>query len=63
MSGIITLTEGKYHQIKRMIASRDNRVTSLERISFGEILLDGSLERGEWRYLTDEEIEILEKQG
>lgn len=61
--GRIILTEGKYHQIKRMIASRDNRVTSLERISFGGIKLDSSLARGEWRYLTDEEIEILEKQG
>ncbi len=57
------LTEGKYHQIKRMIASRGNRVTSLERISFGGILLDRGLARGEWRYLTDEEIMILEKQG
>jgi 16S rRNA pseudouridine516 synthase len=61
--GRITLTEGKYHQIKRMIASRSNRVTSLERISFGSIRLDPSLSRGEWRYLTDEEIAILEKQG
>ena len=61
--GRITLTEGKYHQIKRMIASRDNRVTGLERISFGGIELDRSLGRGEWRYLTDEEIAILEKQA
>ena len=61
--GRIVLTEGKYHQIKRMIASRDNRVTSLERISFGGILLDRSLERGQWRYLTDEEIKLLESQG
>lgn len=61
--GRIVLTEGKYHQIKRMIASQDNRVVSLERISFGGISLDRSLSRGEWRYLTKEEIEILEKQG
>ena len=61
--GRIVLTEGKYHQIKRMIAAQDNRVTSLERISFGGILLDRSLSRGEWRYLTKEEIDILEKQG
>lgn len=61
--GRITLTEGKYHQIKRMIASQDNRVTSLERISFGGIDLDRSLSRGQWRYLTKEEIEALEKQG
>ncbi len=63
LSGKITLTEGKYHQIKRMIAAQDNRVTSLERISFGGILLDRGLNRGDWRYLTKEEIEILEKQG
>ena len=61
--GRIVLTEGKYHQIKRMIAAQDNRVTSLERISFGGIALDRSLSRGEWRYLTKEEIDILEKQG
>ena len=59
-SGIIVLTEGKYHQIKRMIASTGNRVTSLERISFGGIGLDSSLKRGEWRYLTDDEITLLE---
>lgn len=62
-SGKITLTEGKYHQIKRMIAAQNNRVTSLERISFGGIMLDGSLDRGQWRYLSNEEIELLEKQG
>ena len=58
--GVITLTEGKYHQIKRMIASQGNRVTFLERISFAGIGLDRSLARGEWRLLTDEEIKILE---
>ena len=62
-SGRIVLTEGKYHQIKRMIASQDNRVTTLERISYGGIKLDRSLGRGEWRFLTDEEIQELEKQG
>lgn len=46
-SGIITLTEGKYHQIKRMIASTDNRVVTLERISFADIPLDRSLMREE----------------
>ena len=55
LGGIITLTEGKYHQIKRMIASTDNRVTYLERISFAGIPLDASLARGEWRMLTPEE--------
>ena len=60
-SGIITLTEGKYHQIKRMVASFGNAVTYLERISFASIPLDEALERGEWRYLTTEEEAILLK--
>lgn len=63
MSGKITLTEGKYHQIKRMVAASDNRVMSLERVSFGGISLDKSLERGEWRYLTNEEIALLESKA
>ena len=58
-SGIITLTEGKYHQIKRMIASFGNAVIYLERISFATSPLDTALERGEWRYLTAEEEELL----
>ena len=60
-SGVITLTEGKYHQIKRMIASFDNRVTYLKRIKFATIPLDESLDAGEWRYLSKEEIEKLEQ--
>ena len=60
-SGKITLTEGKYHQIKRMLESVNNKITYLERISFGPLLLDGKLERGEWRYLTQEEIKKLEE--
>ncbi len=59
-SGRIILTEGKYHQIKRMIASLDNKVVTLERTRFSSIPLDRGLKRGEWRYLTDEEIRILE---
>lgn len=57
--GTIILTEGKYHQIKRMIAAQNNRVTRLERIRFATIALDTSLARGEWRYLTDSEISAL----
>ena len=59
-SGIITLVEGKYHQIKRMFESVGNKITSLERISFGPLTLDEDLARGEWRYLTEEEIKLLE---
>ena len=54
-SGEITLTEGKYHQIKRMLEAVNNKITYLERISFGGIVLDPTLKRGEWRYLTNEE--------
>lgn len=62
LGGIITLIEGKYHQIKRMIASFGNKVTRLERISFADIPLDKALPRGEWRYLTEGEINsLLEK--
>lgn len=61
--GEITLTEGKYHQIKRMIASTGNRVTYLERIRFADIALDESLGRGEWRMLSAEEISLLEEAG
>ena len=62
-SGEITLTEGKYHQIKRMIASLGSRVTYLERIAFADIPLDTSLSRGEWRYLTPTEISSLEQKA
>lgn len=58
--GRITITEGKYHQIKQMFGAVGNRIAYLERISFGALTLDPSLARGEWRYLTDEEISALE---
>ncbi|MBR5140147.1 MAG: rRNA pseudouridine synthase [Clostridia bacterium] len=60
LGGRIILTEGKYHQIKRMIASLHNKVTYLKRIRFSDIGLDPSLSEGEWRMLTAEEIKILE---
>ena len=59
--GIITLKEGKYHQIKRMLGALDNKIIYLERITFGPLTLDKSLARGEWRFLTDEEIENLKQ--
>lgn len=58
--GYITLTEGKYHQIKLMLDAVGNKVTSLERLTFGPLSLDPSLGRGEWRYLTPEEIKSIE---
>lgn len=59
--GLITLVEGKYHQIKRMLEALDNKITYLERLRFGPLTLDPDLERGQWRYLTAEEMEQLEK--
>ena len=54
-SGVITLVEGKYHQIKRMLEALHNQITYLERISFGPLTLPADLARGEWRELTPEE--------
>ncbi len=58
-SGEIVLTEGKYHQIKRMMAKEGSEVLTLERLSFADIPLDKSLTRGAWRYLTEQEITHL----
>ena len=60
MGGYITLTEGKYHQIKRMVASMDNRVVTLRRVKFAGISLDECLGAGEYRLLSDSEIALLE---
>ena len=59
--GVITLTEGKYHQIKLMMEAVHNQITYLERVSFGPLSLDPSLERGEWRELTADEIQALQE--
>lgn len=58
-SGCITLTEGKFHQIKRTFEAVGSNITFLQRVYFGGISLDTSLREGEWRYLSEEEIEIL----
>ena len=60
-SGIITICEGKYHQIKQMLEAVSNKITYLERVSFGPLKLDERLARGEWRFLTEEEIAELRK--
>lgn len=57
--GTIFITEGKYHQIKRMMEAVDNRIVALERLTFGPLTLDEALARGEWRELTEEEIALL----
>lgn len=55
----LTLTEGKYHQVKRMFAAIGNRVVELHRDRIGSIELDESLEPGEYRDLTEEEIQHI----
>lgn len=56
VSGEIVITEGKFHQIKRMFHAVGTEIAYLERIAFGPLVLDPTLERGEWRELTDAEI-------
>ncbi len=60
-SGYITLTEGKYHEIKRIFGSLGNKITYLKRISFAGIILDKNLEEGTCRYLTKQEEELFTK--
>lgn len=61
LSGSIKISEGKFHQIKRMFKAAGTEITSLERISFGPLMLDPSLKQGEWRLLSKEEISSLTK--
>lgn len=52
----LTISEGRYHQVKRMFAALGNKVEALHRWRIGDIVLDESLEEGEYRALSDEEI-------
>ncbi|WP_434761763.1 16S rRNA pseudouridine(516) synthase RsuA [Vibrio fortis] len=58
---LLTIHEGKYHQVKRMFAALGNKVEALHRERIGEIEMDESLELGEYRYLTQEEIDSIWK--
>lgn len=55
----VTLREGKYHQVKRMLASRGKPVTYLKRVKFGPLTLDEALPRGAWRPLNEKELESI----
>lgn len=55
----LTIVEGKFHQVKRMFEAVGKKVTYLKRISMGGLCLDDSLAPGEYRPLTEEEIELL----
>ncbi len=56
---LLTIQEGRYHQVKRMLQAVDNRVLYLKRLSFGSLELPEDLRPGEFRPLTDEEQERL----
>ena len=55
----VTIAEGKFHQVKRMVAYCGKEVVDLQRLTMGTLALDENLERGEWRRLTREELENL----
>ena len=55
----LIITEGRFHQVKRMLEAVDNRVIFLKRLRMGGLCLDGSLKPGEYRRLTDEELALL----
>ncbi|MFT6328732.1 MAG: 16S rRNA pseudouridine516 synthase [Bermanella sp.] len=56
---LLTITEGKFHQVKRMFASVGNRVVSLHREKIGDIYLDVAV--GQWRYLSDDEVQSFKR--
>lgn len=55
----MTIAEGKFHQVKRMVAYCGKEVVDLQRLTMGALILDEKLKRGEWRRLTKEELEEL----
>ena len=55
----VVLTEGKFHQVKRMFAAVGHPLTALERLRIGPLVLDPALGPGEWRHLTEGEVEAL----
>lgn len=55
----LTLGEGKYHQVKRMVAAAGNRVEALKRIRIGGLALPDDLAEGEWRWLSADDLEGL----
>lgn len=57
----LIIHEGKFHQVKRMFESVGKKVVYLKRLSMGKLKLDESLELGEYRELTEEEIKLIEE--
>lgn len=60
---LVTLREGKYHQVKRMLAARGKPVVYLKRLSMGGVELDKTLSPGQWRPLTKKELALLQGRG
>ena len=58
-SVVITIGEGLYHQVRRMFAAVGNHVVTLKREAIGPVVLDESLGKGGWRFLSEEEIASL----
>jgi 16S rRNA pseudouridine516 synthase len=56
----LTLTEGKYHQVKRMLAAVGNRVEGLHRSRMGALELPADLAPGQWRWLRPEDLQKLQ---
>ena len=57
--GTVTVTEGRKHEVKLLMKAVGCTVFFLERIAIGDLALDDSLKRGEYRRLTDREVSIL----
>ena len=55
----VTIAEGKFHQVKRMVAYCGKEVVDLQRVTMGTLSLDENLKRGEWRRVSQEELELL----
>lgn len=58
---LVTIQEGKFHQVKRMFQSRDKEVVYLRREKMGPISIDEGLEEGQYRELTEEELNLLKE--
>lgn len=56
----LTIYEGKYHQVKRMFAAVGNKIVYLKRISMGQLKLDESLELGEYKELSESDLQLLQ---
>ena len=56
---LLTIQEGRFHQVKRMFEARGKKVVYLKRISMGPLVLDESLKIGDYRELTEKEMTVL----